>query len=309
MAYYFPTPAEPLFICTELPFTPDDQIAVNVLRECGHEVVAVKWGQSVADLVSYDLIVVRSPWDYMDTPENTTQFFSWIESVERAGIKVTNPPRFMRWLLDKHYLADLADQGIPVIPTVYLDTNASINLLAIFNTKGAFILKPCISAAGNGLYYIDSVEAAHQFQDRVSQSLAERSYMLQNFVPEITSNGEWSLIFIGGKYSHAIHKMPAANEIMVHAERGGSLNFKIEPPSLIVDFAIDAYTRMLKAYEAVTKFRINESSIVYLRLDVIETKNGPLLLECEGVEPELFFRADLHSVTHFSEAIENQLVS
>ena len=151
LAYYFPTPAEPLLVPTELPFTPDDQIAVNVLRDNGHEVTAVQWGCSVSSLTNYDLIIVRSPWDYMDTPENITRFFRWIEGVEQAGIKVTNPPRFMHWLLDKHYLADLAAQGVSVIPTVYLDVSSSINLLAVFQEKGSFILKPCIAAAGLGL--------------------------------------------------------------------------------------------------------------------------------------------------------------
>lgn len=303
MAYYFPTPAEPLFVSTEPPFTPDDQIAVNVLRERGHEVSAVQWGRCVTDLLDYDLIIVRSPWDYMDSTENTSLFFTWIDEVEQAGIKVTNPPRFMRWLLDKHYLADLANQGVAVIPTVYIDINAAIHLPSLFNEKGPFVLKPCISAAGVGLYFIDSEQTAHQCQDRVSQSLAERSYMLQDFVPEIASNGEWSLIFIGGKYSHAVHKMPAANEIMVHAERGGSLNFKLAAPTSVIDFAVHAYEGMLRAYGLVAKSELNQSSVTYLRLDIIETQHGPILLECEGVEPELFFRAKLCSAHAFASSV------
>ncbi len=305
MDYYFPTRAEPLLVCTELPFTPDDQFAVNTLRARGHDVLPVQWGAPVASLGDVDLIVVRSPWDYMDTPENTARFFAWIESLEQAGVTVANPSCFMRWLLDKHYLADLAKQGVSVIPTRYLDLNASLALASVFDAMGAFILKPCVSAAGVGLYFIDSRQTAQRYQHDVTQSLATRTYMLQAFVPEIVTRGEWSLIFISGKYSHAVHKLPAPNEVMVHAERGGSLNLNVMPPASVIDFATAAYEKMLAVFHVYSGLSYDKQEILYLRMDVIESASGPVLLECEGVEPELFFRALPASTGQFAAGIES----
>jgi hypothetical protein len=97
--------------------------------------------------------------------------------------------------------------------------------------------------------------------------------------------------------------MPAANEVMVHAERGGSLNFKLEPPTSVIEFAVRVYGSMLRAYKLVVNTEVDESTIMYLRLDIIETQSGPVLIECEGVEPELFFRASPRSAYEFASSL------
>lgn len=303
---YFPTLAEPDFIPTDPLITPDDQIAVNDLRALGFTLEPIVWGSNIHSLSDFDLVVVRSPWDYMDSEENQAQFMQWVEDLETAGVPLANPAHFMQWLLDKHYLKDLGTQGINIIPTQYYEKGAQLNLLDIFSRKGAFILKPCISAAGFGLFYIQSQTDALQFQDEVNQRIKNSSYMLQDFIPEITQNGEWSLIFLGGKYSHSVHKKPGPESILVHAERGGSVNFK-QPPQHIIDFANQVYCAVSPAYTKATHKTCNPDLILYLRIDVIDTSSGPVVIECEGVEPELFFRAQVDSEKRFSQAIKRLL--
>ncbi len=291
---FFPTAAEPDFISPEPAYTPDDFIAVEDLRHHGHTVSPILWGTPPAALMEFDLIVIRSPWDYMDSTANKTNFFAWLSALEEAHLPVQNSPALMRWLYDKHYLQDFADRGVNIIPTRYVDAGSSLNLATTFAEEGAFVLKPCISAAGAGLFYIDSASTAEEQQLAFQQQLALADYMLQPFIPEITSNGEWSLIFFGGQYSHAILKKPAADSIMVHAERGGTLHFPVSPSPSLIDFAVHAHQQIPAEY----KF------ILYLRVDVIESANGPLLVECEGVEPELFFRAHHGSEMNFRLAVE-----
>jgi hypothetical protein len=307
--YFFPTLAEPDFIPIEPPFTPDDQLAVNQLRKHGFDVKPIVWGSSIAALHDIDLIIIRSPWDYMDTDENKKHFLEWVSELEKNNIRVANPSKLMQWMLDKHYLACLASEGIQVIPTRYYEKGALFNLGNYFEEHGEFIAKPCISAAGKGLYHIHSLAEANNQQDSFNKKLKTSSYMIQDFIPEITTEGEWSLIFIGGKYSHAIHKKPAAGSILVHAERGGSLRFGLLPNQRMIAFANCVYAYVLPAFTKATREKCDPNLMLYLRLDIIETQNGPVLIECEGVEPELFFRAYPSSTEVFCQAVFNCLGS
>jgi len=299
---YFPTPSEPDFIQTDPLFTPDDQLAVNVLRQQGYEIDPVIWGAPISSLQDFDLVIVRSPWDYM---HNKNNFMQWIMQVEQAGICVSNPAKFMRWLLDKHYLRHLQEMGVSVIPTKYYKKGAQINLSQLFTEQGEFILKPCISAAGIGLFHISSALEAIRLNHEVNEQLKHNDYMLQEFIPEITTHGEWSLIFLDNKYSHAVHKKPGPNSILVHAERGGSLSFTQQPSQEMIAFACATYEKVLPAFKYATHESLDPHLITYLRLDIIETKSHYVLVECEGVEPELFLRATPDAVTKFCEAIRH----
>lgn len=303
LAYYFPTRAEPQLIVTEPPFTPDDQLVVNDLRANDDEVSAIIWREPINRLKKFDLIVIRSCWDYMDNEHNRKDFIQWINALSQAGMRVLNSPRLMQWLFDKHYLEDFHRQGVAVIPTKYIPKKTPLNLTTIFHQQGPFVLKPCISAAGMGLFYIPDETTAIQYQEEMGRRLQHADYMLQTFIPEINCTGEWSLSFIAGEYSHTIHKKPAVNEIMVHAERGGSLSLNIQPPMHILQFAKAVYEKMFAAFHSAKLLFLSAEEVLYLRLDIIDTNKGPLLIECEGVEPELFFRADLTSAKRFVHAI------
>lgn len=303
LPYYFPTLAEPDFVPVEPPFTPDDQIAVTELRKHGHEVKPIVWNTKIHALLDFDLIIVRSPWDYIENDENKSRFMQWINDLEQSGLRIANPAKFMQWMLDKHYLEHINKEGIAVIPTHYYEKGSSLNLLQQFELRGQFIVKPCISAGGAGLYHIKTADDAVKYQMEITNRIKTCSYMLQDFIQEITTNGEWSLIFLGGKYSHALHKLPGPNSILVHAERGGSLSFSCQPKKHVIAFANSAYQKVFSAFKKATQVECDLQLVLYLRLDIIETHSGPVLIECEGVEPELFFRAKSKSETDFYNAI------
>lgn len=210
-------------------------------------------------------------------------------------------------MLDKHYLRDLAQLGASTIPTQYIEKNSSISLKKIFLEKGSFIAKPCISAAGFGLYHITTLEEADQYQLEIEQKIKTDAYMIQDFIPEIKTKGEWSLIYFNGKYSHAIQKKPANHSIFVHAERGGTLSF-LKASEDIIQFGNKMHKALQPAFALATRQKCDKNFILYLRIDIIETRNGPLLIECEGVEPELFFRARKGSEIDFCDAIEKAQV-
>jgi hypothetical protein len=306
---FYPTAAEPEFVPTEPSITPDDQILVDELRRRGHQVAAVVWGCLVEDLRNqFDLLVVRSTWDYMDSAESRRQFLTWLSALEQAGVVVENNPRIMLWLMDKKYLLDFASVGVPIVPTHVVGAGESLSLVEHFDRHGPLIVKPAVSAGGAGLILLQSRDEASAFQDEFVTRCRTGSQLVQPFLPEICDRGEWSLVYLDGRYSHAVHKLPAAGNILVQAEQGGSLRFD-DPPSAartLTDLVVD------RCHAAISKTRPNAKLLqdafppLYLRIDVIETAAGTVLSECEGVEPELFFRARPGSEQLCCEAIERK---
>lgn len=304
--YYFPTIAEPDFTSTEPPFTPDDQIAVNYLRKDRNlNIEPVIWGTPPEDLKEFDLLIIRSPWDYTDSNKSRQLFLRWIEEIEKSNLNLLNSTKFIKWMLDKHYLKDFERSGIPIVPTIYTEKEEPINLKKIYKTKGAFIIKPCISAAGVGLRYIDSENCAGHYQEEINIESQYTEFMIQDFIKEIQTKGEWSLIYFGGEYSHSIHKKPATNSILVQAELGGSLHFK-EPEIKLIEFGNKVMNSLATAFKIATNEDYNNDAL-YLRIDIIEDETGYYLSECEGVEPELFFRAKPGSEKTFAKHLYQHL--
>ncbi len=308
---YFPTAGEPDFVPTEPPFAPDDQILVDELRRHGHSVVPVIWGcDTTALAATTDRLVIRSPWDYTDSDAQRERFLHWIANLDQAGVAVDNHPRLMTWLMDKRYLKDLEAAGVPIVPTQVVAQGERMDLRAPFDAMGPLIVKPCVSAAGVGLELLDSWAAVAAFQAQFEARCRKQGYLVQPFVPEIQMRGEWSLVYLGGTCSHAAHKRPAAGKILVHAEQGGTVRF-VEPPAAVRAVGDLVLARLPVAFAL--RAGKHDSDIrfppLYLRVDVIESAEGPLVSECEGVEPELFFRARRGSEQLFRQLLEERMRS
>ena len=303
LADYFPTAAEPGFVPTELPLTPDDQLLVDELRRRGHQVSAVVWGVEPSQLMDrFDRLIVRSPWDYMDSDALRQGFLGWLEQLAETGMVVENEPPVMLWLMDKHYMLDFEAVGIPIVPTQWIAVGESLDLEAFVEQHAAAVIKPAVSAAGAGLEFLPDRQAARKFQSEFDDRCQRGAQMVQPFLPEITTHGEWSLVYFRGEYSHGVHKLPARGQIMVHAERGGSLRFA-DPPAAVRQWGDRVAAAVPSAYA--NRGSRSCRMPLYLRIDIIETATGGLLSECEGVEPELFFRARPESAARFADLIES----
>ncbi len=98
LPYFFPTAAEPHLVPIEPPFTPDDKIAADHLRhDYSMTVDPVIWGTPVTELAGYDLMVIRSPWDYAESAGTRRRFIEWIDTLDNAGLRVLNTGRLIRW--------------------------------------------------------------------------------------------------------------------------------------------------------------------------------------------------------------------
>src|SRR5262245_50582778 len=104
-------------------FTHDDQLAADFLTDQGYEVIPIIWGEPIAELKKkkLDLLLVRSPWDYMDNEHNRQSFIDWLGELERHRLLLMNTFETVRWNLDKHYLQELAKKNIAILPTKYIE--------------------------------------------------------------------------------------------------------------------------------------------------------------------------------------------
>ncbi|MBS2030819.1 MAG: hypothetical protein JST54_23145 [Deltaproteobacteria bacterium] len=242
------------------------------LAKRGVEAHAVSWTRT-ADWRSYDLVVIRSTWDYF---ERIAEFRAWLDSLENANVRVQNPLNVLRWNLDKLYLLDLAEQGVRIVPTKFVRPGESAivgDVLAKYGWTDA-VLKPLISGgAFRTSRFTASDAAAHQ--PELDALAATCGAMIQPFLPEIGTDGEWSLFFFGSQFSHAVIKRPAAGDYRVQPQFGGRAERVQAPPELIA--------------EAAKIIRLAPEPLLYARVDGVRRGDRFLLMELEAIEPYLFF--------------------
>lgn len=250
-----------------------DRLAQRALEARGATVLARAWNDPGADWGGLDAVVLRSNWDYHFDPEG---FRAWLDRLEGAGARVWNPPDLVRWNLSKRYLLALGAAGVPTVPTVILDEQDPPDLAAVMARQGwrAVVVKPEIGASAHDTRLVTEATV-----DEATAALASgairRPVMVQPFVEEITSRGEWSLIFIDAAFTHAVLKRPTSGEFRVQPRLGGSALASPPPPAVL-------------ATARATLAALPRPPL-YARIDGVETREGFLVMEVEVNEPGLFF--------------------
>lgn len=271
--------------------TPDDHLAVAALAERGAKVTAAVWNDRSVDWSRFDSIVIRSTWDYHEHPD---QYRDWIAGLEALAVPVWNPPKILRWNMEKTYLRDLERAGIRTVPTTWVAKGSHPDLPALLTERNwdHAVVKPVISAASNRTWRITR-EIPREIQALITESLQLGDMMVQPFVPEIQTSGEWSQIFIGGEFSHAVRKTPTDGDFRVQAHLGGDA------------VAADPGTGLINAARRALDVVI--SPWLYARVDGIETESGYVLLEMEMLEPSLYFLNTETGAKRFADAIIDRI--
>jgi glutathione synthase/RimK-type ligase-like ATP-grasp enzyme len=247
----------------------DDRVAVAALAAEGAGVHAAVWDDPAVRWSDFDAVVVRSCWDYH---LKTGAFRAWIDRVEASGARLWNPPGVVRWNLEKTYLADLERRGVAVVPTVWIERGAEADLAAILAREGwrEAVVKPTVSLSA-----YETWRTSGEGQARLAGMLERGGAMVQPFVDEIATEGEWSLVFFGGAYSHAVVKRPAEGDFRSQSEYGATKTVAT-PPAHLVDDA----RRALAAVDG---------ELLYARVDGVERGGRLVLMELELIDPELYF--------------------
>jgi len=266
--------------------TTDDRLLRDALVARGAEVDARPWDARV-DWSSYHRLVLRSCWNFHHRPR---EFLLWVDEVTaRHDGSLRNAPALVRWSVNKRYLQDLNAHGVAIVPTIWVSVGEGEEapnldaLIAAQGWTGGAVVKPAISATAHETWRVATDDgASHQARFVALLAKSPSGVMVQPFIPEIQKDGEWSLIFLGGDFSHAVVKRPAVGDFRVQHDFGGTVERR-EPPAALIEDA----RAVLKAAARVTNTRVEE--ILYARVDGIVRNGGLLLMELEVIEPVLFF--------------------
>ncbi|MEO5768035.1 MAG: hypothetical protein ABIS92_06755 [Polyangia bacterium] len=272
---------------------PDDAVLAPALRRVGIDSEIAVWTDPTVAWERFDLILIRSCWDYHD---DLPRWLRWIDALQQRGLgsRLCNPPEVLRWNARKTYLADLQQLGVPTIPTRWVNaaglaSEESLRAALVASPWEEMVCKPAVSAGAMGTFrcqrsrLISSASTA--FLATYPHLIQRAPLLVQPFVPEIASRGEWSLLFFSGRFSHAVLKRPTAGDFRVQEKHGGTTMRARPSPELraLALSVLGAGGRAIGGKEA--------EPLPYARVDLVESASGPLLVELELIEPALFLTA------------------
>jgi hypothetical protein len=265
----------------------EDEILVKFLRSKGLDVTLKIWTDTEVNWPSYQLAILKSPWDYFDKIQ---VFYQWLTNLEKLQVRLLNPYSIVRWNSDKHYLDDIARAGLPVIASQFIEKGHSPELVSYFEILQTekLIVKPCISGGAKHTFPV-TFNNVNEKTNLLHELLQHESFIVQPFMPQIQSQGEWSFIFFNGMFSHSLLKKAKPGDFRVQHYLGGSIHTPY-PPSYLLETA--------SAY--IDKFA---SNCLYARVDGVEKDNQFLLMELELIEPFLFLFTNPESYTNYYNAL------
>ncbi len=269
-------------------FVIDDDLAVAELQRRGWDAAEVPWSVP-SDWSAYDIVLIRSTWDYASRSDD---FLDTLRTIEASGAHLENPVRVVEWNIDKCYLRELEARGVPVVPSVWGSGGDASVFTALFTTlqDRDVVLKPNISGGARDTFRLHA-----PLSDTILQHLVDtfdgRDWFAQPFVRSVVTEGEYSLFYFDGRYSHAIQKVPKPGDFRVQEEHGGEI------------IAVQATPELQRVAEQVL------SAIAPVpfqaRIDLIRLDDGRLaLMEAELIEPSLYLRMDAAAPAKFADAIE-----
>ncbi len=279
----------------------DGPVLLAALAEEGIEAEPAVWSDPRVDWSAYDLVVVRSTWDYQD---RHAEYLDWARRVA-AATTLANSAEVLAWNTDKTYLRTLQQAGLPVVPTDWLEPGDAF----VVPEVGEYVVKPAVSAGSRDTNRYrsgdhDELAVAHA----TALLAAGRTVMVQPYLSQVDTYGETAMFFFGGAFSHAVRKGPLltpAMELVSDAYKPETIEPR-EPTEAERDTAeqiLDALAQVSPA---------SRDLLVYSRVDLVPGPgDAPVLLELELTEPSMFLVHDgtggTASAQRFAAAIRKAL--
>lgn len=276
-----------LLTCEKLPhLNPEDQPLIPALAQHGITAIPAIWSDKTIDWTAFDYLIFRNTWDYF---EKESEFRTWLDHIEQLGVKTLNSIELVKQNIHKFYLRDLEEQGVTILPTVFIDRTTKLDLAALLpaSWKQA-VIKPAFSA-GSYLTTVFDAEDVNGINEEYSKIASQKELLLQEFRPEIQTLGETSFIFFNKQFSHAVNKKPVDGDFRVQTLFGGKYTLVNPSEDLIAS-----------AQKIIANF---PDLLLYARVDGIIINDQLQLMEVECIEPDLYFNLSPTALNQFVAAI------
>jgi len=269
----------------------DDLLLVKALDEIGIDSRPAVWSDPAIDWLSFDALVIRTPWDYF---VRLLEFRAWLDARIASGVRMCNSSDILDWNYDKRYLQELARAGVSVIPTIVVPQGERADVAVLARTRGwnDVVIKPTIAGGGYGTQRF-RLEEADRHRGDIDRILLDRGLLIQPFLPEIQSAGELSLLFFDGVFSHAVCKRPKVGDYRVQFQYGGTTE-----TAEVRDEWIEGARACVAAAPSLP---------VYARVDGVIRGNDFVLMELEVFEPLMFLAQHPDAPGRFARAIQRRL--
>jgi glutathione synthase/RimK-type ligase-like ATP-grasp enzyme len=273
-------------------FVNDDDLVYPFLRILEWDVQTVPWRRGATGWGQFDVVVIRSTWDYHMAPE---EFIAVLGQIQQTGAQLENPLALVQWNLHKTYLRELERRGVRIVPTILGSEFGPVEEKAILDrfSTGEVVLKPVVGANASCTYRLSRGSPA--WTD-AAMAFADREYLAQPFLPKVVTEGEYSLFFFNGTLSHAILKTPETHDFRVQEEHGGTMRAVTASRDLV-----QTSQRVMAAIGQVP---------LYARVDLVQMEAGGYgLMELELIEPSLYFWMDANAPERFAYALNTRFRS
>lgn len=260
---------------------PDDderEAVLAELRRRGVDAEPVIWDAPDVDWSAYDLVVLRSTWDYHLRRE---EWLAWARSVD-AVTQLRNPLAVLERNTDKTYLRELAAAGVPIVPSLWFEPGERVDAAALTALGPEIVVKPHVSAGARDTIRTSDAEAA--LAQVAAIHATGRIAMAQPYLDMVETEGETSLVYLGDVYSHAVRRMP---QLVADPVEDSSPREATTDQRALADAVLD---------------RIPErADLLYARVDLVRLADGsPALIELELAEPYLFLSGARERIERFA---------
>ena len=269
--------------------TEDDELFARALERRGARVRGMPWDDKAMAWSTANAVVIRSTWDYH---HRLAEYLAWVERVS-AATTLNNDARVVKWNSHKTYLGELAREGVPVIHTVFASAGADLDLEAVARTHGwhDVVVKPAVS---NNAHETRRFPAGGrgEAQAHLDRLLPVRDVMIQPHLAELAEQGELSLLFARGRFTHAVRR------------RSALVDGHVMPKSAAAEAPPAAHRcaeRVLAAAQALTG--VSPDDYLYARVDLAPSGADFLLLELELIEPSLFLHHAPAAAEQYADAL------
>lgn len=270
-------------------YVTDYHLSFDAMAELGWQVACVPWRNPSHDWSQYDAVYICTPWDYPDDP---SRFLETLTAIEASRAKLVNPLELVRWSLAKTYLRDLAERGGAVIPSLWFEhfDPGEVGGWFEYFDSGRVVIKPQVGTNSQHQFVLES-PVSDEVMSEVQRVYRERPFFVQPFIKNIQNDGEYSLFFLGGQYSHATRRIPEQGDFRSQEEHGAEV------------LTITASAEQIDAAERL--LALVDPQPTYVRVDLVRDDDGSyLLMELELIEPSLYLRTDEESSRRFAHAFD-----